>query len=128
MLHRERMKSSGVWQRSSTHLRSNTYICLCSTPITFTQILCLYLYYTLLPQLHTISCKALEQEYYIEPELMTGRICLSILCLLWMEDEYIIYFCSTGWSAGTDKNYWLIAQIAQGRKQPIICDRCPLFH
>ena len=33
--------------------------------------------------------------------------------------------CTTGWSAGTDKDY---ALIAWARKQPMSWDRCPFAH
>ena len=40
-------------------------------------------------------------------------------------DSQAHFFQNTGCSAGTDKNYWLIAR---ARKQPISFDRCPFFH
>ena len=42
--------------------------------------------------------------------------------------QWVVYkLCSTttGCSAGTEKNYWLIART---RKQPISFNRCPFFH
>ena len=41
------------------------------------------------------------------------------------KDSSFVYFDPTGCSAGTEKNYWLIAWT---RKQPIIFNRCPFLH